>query len=423
MDVSQGMFYKIVRLILISALVAGCENPEPNSLKFSNKTDDPACRDSAIENEYVIMYKSGQLKVVVAHSKQELIDKHITPEFDDIEVVDQNIQLSAPTVASIFTSASASETWGQEDISAQNAWDQGYMGQDITVAVIDSGVNVNHPSLKNQIALNSGELGVDSSGNDRRFNGIDDDSNGLIDDYQGYNFASLTPDNIENTGHGTHVAGIIASEHTSFGGESVLGVAPRAKILPIDFIDGDAGGTIVTASHSIDYVLTMRAQHNIKVVNASWGGPMCSTILENKIAELLSNEILFVAAAGNDNLNIDFSKQYPASYKLENIITVGSVSTFLGMSSFTNYGDESVDLFAPGEQIYSSIFNNQFAKMDGTSMATPFVSGAAAVLWSKDPQASVSDIKQALLMGGTHSQYYRSSSQSRLNISGSLNEL
>lgn len=423
--------------VLISALsflLVACNEPSSGERKFSNTIDNEYCQSYAVENQYVIKYKDGRLKVVTARDKDELFKDYVEPDFDEIEVVDRDIRFVTPSFNSLEAKSmiGGSNTWGQENINADAAWDAGFYGQGITVAVIDSGVNVEHESLKYNIAENPGENGFDENGMDRATNGIDDDNNGLVDDARGYNFAANKPGNNEgDEAHGTHVAGIIASLHDPFIGGQVYGVAPKAKILPIDFIDGN-GGSIESAINSIDYVIKMKDIMNVKVVNASWGGAICSTILENKISELKDHGILFVAAAGNNQVgqNIDYYQEFPAAYKMENIITVGAITWNSessgwgnGMASWSNYGDESVDIMAPGEDIYSTVLYDNASFKDGTSMAAPFVAGAAAVLWSKHPSATYQQIKEALLLSGDYNPTYRCSSESRLNLASALNYL
>ncbi|MEZ4870924.1 MAG: S8 family serine peptidase [Bdellovibrionales bacterium] len=280
--------------------------------------------------------------------------------------------------------------------------------------------------LKTRIVINAGEEGIDINGNEKATNGLDDDGNGFVDDYQGYNFATNTPQNVDNSGHGTHVAGIVAADHDKITYITNLpqGIAPRAKILPLDFIDTD-GGTLDDAIRAIDYVIMMNEQMNIRVVNASWGGPSCSSILEEKISQLGLHNILFISAAGNLGRNLENPNyfEYPAKFKLANQITVGSTTFFGGMAGHSNYGELSVDLFAPGEDIFSTLFEDSVGMLTGTSMAAPFVAGAAAVLWSAKPTANYNEIKQAINAGVDYDPFMISITRGSLNIQCALEHL
>jgi subtilisin family serine protease len=229
---------------------------------------------------------------------------------------------------------------------------------------------------------------------------------------------------IDYAEHGSHVSGIIAAEHSdtvAHGDTYVEGMAPRAKILPLAFLGPDGSGNISDAVIAIDYAVS----RGVQVINASWGGSVCSQALRDRIQQLENKNILFVAAAGNDRLNIDVVQEYPGSFPFASQITVGSTDSYDEMSSFSNYGDIAVDLFAPGSLVTSTIPGNQMAAFSGTSMATPFVTGAVALLKGAMPSASIAEIRQALFSSTYRptNTLYRNASEGRLDLTNALQTL
>lgn len=247
----------------------------------------------------------------------------------------------------------------------------------IVVAVIDTGIDVEHPQLKNCIFQNKGELGFDSKGRDKRFNNIDDDGNGYVDDYEGWNFVDESNNIADNLGHGTHIAGIIAGTTNKY--KRVLASQSLIKILPIKFYDISASNSInftQTTVKAINYAIDMK----VDVINYSGGGMVSDFRERQAIERANSRGILFVAAAGNDAKNIDRARFYPASYNLPNIISVGALAGNNLPLRLSNYGSKNVDLSAPGSDIQSTVPGGKVGKMTGTSQATAFVTAAATML-------------------------------------------
>ena len=243
-------------------------------------------------------------------------------------------------------------------------------GEDVIVAVIDTGVDVSHIDLKDNIFSNEREIAN---------NGIDDDSNGYIDDVNGWDFANdvnqvCTQQTINEEQHGTHIAGIIASMMDN--NEGTVGVAPKAKILPLKVF---TGGQAYTSDiiEAIEYAANMGA----KIINCSWGTTYENTALQEVIEA--KSDTLFICAAGNSGVNIDTNPVYPAGYVCDNIITVASVNSAGNLSYASNYGDNSVDVAAPGVEIISTLPGNTYGIKSGTSMAAAFVSGEAALLFGE----------------------------------------
>jgi subtilisin family serine protease len=254
---------------------------------------------------------------------------------------------------------------------------------DVVVAVVDDGIDFSHPDLASRAWTNPGEAGAKAA------NGIDDDGNGFVDDVHGWDFCNddNTVSDLDEDFHGTHVAGTIAA---SLNGTGIVGVAPGIKVMAVKFID-DSGtcGADDMAIAAIDYA----ASFDAPIINASWGGPDPSSVLDAAIQE---SGALLVAAAGNGNRStgvaIDIDKPggprfYPANSTLPNVVTVAAIDQRGQLASFSNYGKISVDLAAPGTNILSSIPSEPdcdpcWAWVAGTSMAAPHVSGVAALVLS-----------------------------------------
>jgi len=279
-----------------------------------------------------------------------------------------------------------------DDIDALAAWDLTTGSPTAPVAVIDSGVATSHPDLTSQITTNSGEIAG---------NGIDDDSNGYVDDVAGWDFVShdATPD--DANGHGTHVAGTIAARGNDATG--VVGVAPTTRIMPLRVLDANGSGSLSDVVSAYGYA----AREGARVVNLSLGGNSPSQAERDAIAA--APGVLFVAAAGNggsdgvgDNGDVA-GANYPCSYDLANVVCVAASDSNDQLAPFSNYGRTSVDLAAPGVNVLSDrppvSGTPKYAYLNGTSMATPHVSGAAALAMALTPSASVAAVKQALLDG------------------------
>lgn len=232
------------------------------------------------------------------------------------------------------------------DIDAPEAWDITQGSSSVVVAVIDSGVAITnnsstgHPDLTANRWVNAGETCV---------NGVDDDGNGRIDDCYGWDFLNNDNDPMDYNGHGTHVAGTIGAVGNNSSG--VVGVNWMVKIMPLRFLGATGSGSTTDAILAINYA----ANNGARIINASWGGGPYSQALYDAINYARSNNVLFVAAAGNDGTNNDTTPSYPASYDLDNIISVAATDQNDALASFSNRGATSVDLAAPGVNIYSTI--------------------------------------------------------------------
>ena len=337
-------------------------------------------------NSLVTRFKETTRSVV----EQEVLAKHLG-EYDvaEFEFRSEPIENAEEVQTSERSfNAATNGTWGPADIEVQQAWNYlGKEGDGIIVGVVDSGVDVNHPLIQSALWVNTGEIPN---------NGVDDDHDGYIDDVNGFDFNGNTGAVTDAANHGTHVSGIIAGQADP-GGSGFTGVAPNAKILAAKFIDGSGSGAIGDAITGIDYAV----DHGARVINASWGGADCSSILEQNIATATNAGVVFVNAAGNNDQNISQYPEWPAAFQVPGKITVASYNSSEFLSTFSNYGI-LVDLAAPGENILSTVPpgvgqpEGQLGIKSGTSMATPFVSGVAALLLSAKPSATAVEIANAI---------------------------
>ena len=279
------------------------------------------------------------------------------------------------------------------DIDAQAAWNLTTGSSNVVIAVVDSGVDWQHPDLAANIWTNSREIAG---------NGIDDDHDGFVDDVHGYNFAGNSGNPMDDNGHGTHVAGTIAAVGNN--GTGVTGVAWSSSIMPLKFLSDDGSGYTSDAVRAINYATMERTTYgvNVRVINMSWGGGAYSDALAQAIQSAGDAGILCVAAAGNNGRNNDVTASYPSSYSATNLLAVAATDNRDNLASFSNYGATSVDLAAPGVGIVSTYIGNRYVSLSGTSMATPQVSGVAALAWALDPNATVADVKNAILNGVDH---------------------
>lgn len=268
------------------------------------------------------------------------------------------------------------------DLDAPEAWDAVGAGNEVLVAVLDTGIDFNHEDLADNVWTNPNEIAD---------NGVDDDGNGYIDDLHGYDFYSNDGTPQDGDSHGTHCAGTIAAVGSN--NKGVIGVNPHAKIVALKiFSDAGSYAGVDNVVKAIEYSVDVGA----KVSSNSWGGGSYSQTLKNAIAQAGQAGQLFIAAAGNSGGNNDTSPHYPSNYALNNIIAVASTDHNDQLSSFSCYGQTSVDLGAPGSSIYSTV-PNSYGYKSGTSMATPHVSGVASLVWSHTPTLSHTEVKQKIL--------------------------
>lgn len=309
-----------------------------------------------------------------------------------------------------FTNQWALANTGQDggtpgvDIDATNAWDIQTDASSVIVAVVDTGIRLDHQDFVGELWTNPGETAA---------NGIDDDGDGYIDDVHGINAITGTGDPSDDEGHGTHVSGIIGARGND--GHGISGVAWKVQIMPLKFMNSSGGGSTSDAIECLEYA----AAHGANIVNASWGNYVYEQSLYDAIDSLRTNGIIFVAAAGNDNADTDHTFGYPSCYWLDNIVTVGAMTSSNTLAYFSTYGDLSVDIVSPGVNIISTYYlaTNNYAYLSGTSMAAPHVAGALALLKANCPNESYLALINRLLSGVDRSAVY----QDKILSGGSLN--
>lgn len=284
------------------------------------------------------------------------------------------------------------------DIDAPEAWNvvNPAGGNSVVVGVIDTGVDYDHPDLAANIWANTGEIAG---------NGLDDDSNGYVDDRRGWDFANNDNNPMDDHFHGTHVAGIIGAAGNN--SQGVAGVVWNAKLMPLKFL-GVSGGFTSDAIEAIDYATANGA----RLTNNSWGGGGSSQSLKNAIQRAQDAGVLFVAAAGNSGLNHDQQPSYPAAYPNDIILSVAATDHKDTLAAFSDYSTTCVDVAAPGVGIMSTLPTTatssmtqaglpaSYGSISGTSMAAPYAAGLAALLWKQQPTLTASQVKERIMSRG-----------------------
>lgn len=322
------------------------------------------------------------------------------------------------------------------DINALEAWDVETGSDSVLIGIIDTGVDYKHKDLANNICTNPGEDAWSNPLDHITGNGRDDDGNGKVDDWKGWNFISETNDAMDDNMHGSHCAGTIGAIGNNAKG--VVGVNWKVKILPLKFLSAQGSGSTSDAIEAILYAVQMK----VDILSNSWGGGGHSQALEDAIKVANDAGILFVAAAGNDGVNTDNSPAYPACYDLPNVVSVaasdykdnralwgssgdgnGCGFTCNGGTSVpgSNYGARTVDLAAPGKEIYSTVPDG-YKTLSGTSMATPHVAGAAGLVLAHFPGMTHLQLKQKLMDTVDHLPDFEGKcvSEGRLNVNNAL---
>lgn len=346
-----------------------------------------------IELDPYVVYQWGLNNDGKLSLKQDVLDRNNNVELLDINTSNYVFNGQAENMMYFSSTNDQSFVLAKEgiDIDYKRAYDLYNTinnKQEIIVAVIDSGIDINHYELKNNIWINQDEIPA---------NGIDDDHNGYIDDVCGYNFY----DNNENVFfnaiddiHGTHAAGIIVAEHSNGGIEGIAYNPERSvKVMPLKILGENGKGTVNSLLRAIRYA----HDNGAKICNISLGCYTQEPELENLIKGY--SDMLFVVAAGNGaqfvGYNIDLRPVYPASYNFLNLITVSTL-LFDGTAYKSGNFGMGVDVYAPGSYILSTIPNNGFGYLTGSSMACPFVTGVCAMLWSANPQLKAQNIKKII---------------------------
>lgn len=444
-------------------LAASCGEIIENEVAVS-EVSEQLSRENFVPGQLLIKYKTASQGSRLSQDVLALIQANVVEEISTSAMVEANARKSVPTgdlllvesklgtfeaierlrampeieyaepnwiyqhfATSNDTYVSSGQLWGMTGTfgsQASVAWAANKLGSNtVYVGIIDEGYMYTHEDLAANAGVNPGEIAG---------NGADDDGNGLVDDVYGWDFDGNNSTLFDGTGddHGTHVAGTIGG--VGGNGIGVAGVNWNVKMLGAKFL-GSRGGTTANAIKAVDYFTDLKTSQGLNIVatNNSWGGGGYSQALKDAIDRANAAGILFIAAAGNSGTNNDASASYPSNYDSPNVIAVASITSTGALSSFSQYGATTVDLGAPGSGIWSTVpvavgkgknatIGSGYASYNGTSMATPHVTGAAALYASLNPNASAAQIKAAILGSttATSSLAGKTVTGGRLNVSG-----
>ena len=278
------------------------------------------------------------------------------------------------------------------DVNAINAWSITKGSKNVKIAVIDTGVDYNHPDLKANIWTNTAEANGKP--------GVDDDGNGYVDDIHGYDFANNDGDPMDGNGHGTHCSGTIAAEHDN--GVGIAGVMAQAQIVGIKFLTDQGSGSTADAIKAIDYATKI----NVDIMSNSWGGGGFSQVLKDSIVAAKNAGIVFTAAAGNSATDNNSQPHYPSNYDVDNVISVAANNYNDELAFFSCYGSKTVHVAAPGRNILSTTPNNSYDVYSGTSMATPHVTGVVGLYISQYGRTDVKQLRDNLMKSSIYARSY-----------------
>ena len=424
-----------------------CQKTDLNSIPANNNSannfSSAAANENAVPNEILVKFKAGTSQSkkdeVLSNLNAQVSEKILTKAmeragereaihllkvpsaaleaiakakgFGEVEYAEPNYIYTHNAVSNDFYFTNGS-LWGMYGSApspanefgsqAEDAWARGVTGSSaVYVGIIDEGYMYTHEDLADNAGKNPGEGLIND--------GLDNDGNGYVDDIYGWDFDGGNNTIFDGTGddHGTHVAGTIGGKGGNVKG--VAGVCWSVKLLNAKFL-GRNGGTTANAIKAVDYFTDLKTRHGINLVatSNSWGGGGFSQGLADAITRANQANILFIAAAGNSTSNNDNTPSYPSNYTQDNVIAVAAITSSGAIASFSSYGATTVDLGAPGSGIWSTVpasskgkIVSSYASYSGTSMATPHVSGAAALYASYHPGSSAATIKAAILAAAT----------------------
>lgn len=329
--------------------------------------------------------RSLQEKTEILQQLKEREDvEYVEPDYPIFQIEGQEENNFAMTSAEDDSiGETASTLWSHQATQVEQAWQYTRGSKNVVVAVVDSGIDYTHKDLKANIWVNSKET----------INGKDDDGNGYIDDMHGWNFVGKNADIRTNpkSNHGTHVAGTIGA--TGEGGRGVIGMSPNVKMMGLRFIGDTGSGATSNAIKSIDYAVSKK----VFAINNSWGSSGYSKALSEAITRAEKAGVLFVVAAGNGykgkGFDIGQDPWYPAAYKNSNILNVAASTAKDKLTTFSNFSKSQVDVAAPGLSILSTVSNQGYQTMSGTSMAAPLVTGLAALVKSANMALDYKQVK------------------------------
>ncbi len=356
-----------------------------------------------LEAATIIKFKEGgNLQALQAKTKGvrylpslglAIVKSSLPPSSPDVDFQedDQPIEMAA-LPNDTYLGESFHLGWADELLNYSSAWGKTTGASDLVVAILDTGIDLYHKDLQGNIWVNSGEIPS---------NGSDDDHNGYTDDVTGYDFINDDIDPSDDSGHGTHVAGIIgAVGDNEFG---IAGMNWRVSLLPLKIADAEGNGRTSAVLEAIDYAIRSGA----RIINASWvvrpkkDGMVSLEAMQHAFEKLEEKGILVVAAAGNGRdgeggKNLSEEPFYPASLHLGNFLVAAAVNSEGKLTPVSNYGSESVDLGAPGHSVLSTYPGDRFQRSSGTSVSAAFITGAAGLVLALHPEWKAEQLVQAL---------------------------
>ena len=395
-------------------------------VKLKTATNHPRTRSESVEFLKPLTV-SGPSALWLAAAPPSYQAHHVMAAVgsDQVAYVEPNLLVFAgdtnpndPQFGQLWGLANIGQSGGSSgaDVRAPLAWDITTGSHDVVIASFDTGIDYRHEDLADNVWRNPREVPG---------NGIDDDGNGFADDIYGVDVYYGDSDPLDIDGHGTHTSGTLGAIGNN--GVGIAGVTWDVQIMSIKSLSDAGVGSSAAAIQGLKYMSLMKREFGVNIVasNHSWFSANRSQALEDAIAESIDLGITFVAAAGNFASNNDLARWYPASYPLDGIIAVAATDHEDELASFSNYGSRTVDLAAPGEAIYSTLPGNEYGLLNGTSMATPHVTGAVALLKSRFPGASPAQVKSALLnsVDPLESLADKIVSDGRLNVAAALDEM
>lgn len=421
------MKWNSIIALCLTLIFASCGKKQTQSTKAPRTKDQvgiiASCVDKSqaetiareLEIQYRVLSEKRKIIEFIGADQQELKKQLPKSKFKPNKLIKDVLisgDFKAQNVGNVPFFGPHSPTYGDEytarsfpHLKQVEAINSAYQGEDVIIAIIDTGVYYNHPHLSSNILVNS----IEVHGNERDY--IDQDENGYRDDYVGWDFYNGDAYPIDDNGHGTHVAGLAAG--------TLMGIAPKAKILPVKVLGSSGQGDLATIAAGIMYALDRGAD----VINLSLGGPGGNQIsaevqnVVNIIQMAQKSNAMIVAAAGNGGSDgigdcNDSSPVYPANIQEENLISVASVNLYNELTEYSNYGSSTVHIAAPGGDVYTGALSSTgipfceqecgaddivYANSMGTSMATPIVSGVIAAMKSKAPNLGFKMIKEKIL--------------------------
>lgn len=394
----------------IAARVNNAEALEPIGEPVTNPSTSPAPEAAGEPEEPERAPVPAESEAALVSTRDAIHKLRETKLFEQVEPV-LAVEPAAISNDPYFTSSGSSgqpydDLWGLKRIQAPNAWDATTGSSSVTIAVLDTGLDFTHRDLQENIWENNGETGTDALGRDKKTNKVDDDGNGYLDDWRGWDFYNDDNDPTDDNGHGTHVAGTIGARGNN--AADIAGIMWNVKIMPLKFFPNVGAGTIEGAAAGLRYA----ADKGAKVINNSWGGRGTSLLIHDAVEYASSKGSLLIAAAGNKNCDLSRNDCWYSPAIEDKVLAVSATTPHDTRAIFSNYGNK-IELAAPGgdwnELINQSILslrsrgtnrglllNEQLTFLSGTSMAAPHVSGVAGLVFALHPDWTHDQVRSHL---------------------------